>query len=62
MVNRGEGQWCAYVESGKDLQDQRERMAEVPKDIRAEVIAHVRGVNKLKAESEERMKFLFSPD
>ena len=62
MKTKGPGQWCAYAEAGKDLEDQRARIAEVPKEMRAEVIAHVRGVNRLKAEAEERMKFLFSSE
>ena len=57
-MNRGLGQWCAYCEAGKDLEDQRKRISEVPGEMRSEVIEHVRGVNKLK----ERMKFLFSSD
>ena len=56
-MNRGLGQWCAYAEAGKDLEDQRKRISEVPQEMRAEVIEHVRGVNKLKAD--ERMRFLF---
>ncbi len=59
-MNRGTGQWCAYCEAGKDLEDQRKRISEVPGEMRAEVIEHVRGVNKLKAD--ERMRFLFGGD
>ena len=46
----------------KEEAARRARMAEVPKEIPAGVIAHVRTVNKLKADLEARLNFLFNPD
>lgn len=58
-MKRSPGQWNAWCESGKDLEEQRTRLAEVPRDMRASVIAHVRTANKLAAEAAKRMEFLF---
>lgn len=41
-------QWNAYVEAGKTRDERRERLAEVPEDIRESVEDHVRTVFLLK--------------
>lgn len=42
-------QWNAYVESGKDREERLARLAEVPANLRDEVMAHVSCYFRLKA-------------
>jgi monoamine oxidase len=43
------GNWCAYVESGKDRPERLARLDEVPANFRDEVAAHVRCYFNVKA-------------
>jgi hypothetical protein len=48
--------WNAYVESGKDIQERRARLAEVPDEWRESVRAHVATVFALKEAARLREK------
>ncbi len=50
------GQWCAYVPAGATLEDRRERLSEVPDELRVTVECHVRDVFALRAEARERQR------
>lgn len=47
------GQWNAYVEAGKTVETRRERLAEVPEELRDSVADHVKTVFKLKGKAHE---------
>jgi hypothetical protein len=44
----GGGNWNAYVGSGSTREERRERLADVPEEMRASVESHVRTVFKLR--------------
>ena len=47
-MNRVLGQWNYYVESGRTQGERRERLNEVPAELRQQVESHVRTVFKIK--------------
>jgi len=49
-----QGQWNAYVEAGKDLDEQRKRFEEVPERFRAGANGHMATVIRLRAASRTR--------
>jgi hypothetical protein len=44
VTHRNLGVWCAYVEGGATKEERRERLSEVPEDMRKQVENHVRTV------------------
>ena len=52
----GLGAFCAYVEAGKDKDEQLYRLQDVPDKYRKDVIIHMRLVIKLKNEVNKEKK------
>lgn len=47
-ISRGLGQWNAYAEAGETHEERKARLEEVPEDMRARVLDHLRTVWALK--------------
>ena len=48
-MTRGQRQWNAYVEAGKDRKEQVERYKEAPEEYQEGIAAHMRVVRAIKA-------------
>jgi len=53
-IDRGLGQWNAYVLAGRDRQARRDRLAQVPERFRAQVESHVRTYFAIQAAQKPR--------
>lgn len=56
MTGRSLPQWNAYVESGRTIQERRERLREVPEEWRDAVAAHVAMVWQMKHAARQRRR------